>query len=112
MSAKNGRRVDHRDRHPHTCSHKLPQGSHPQNTVVLRHTQLTAGPQVYAPGDFSSSNLVLPGPVMGNPGGPRTGGYGWPAPNLEEAIPPGLESPPTPPAKGVGDDRAATRAMR
>ena len=48
---------------------------------------------------------------MGNPAGPRTGGYGWPAPNLEEAIIPGLESLPTPPAKGVGDDRAATRAM-
>ena len=57
-------------------------------------------------------DLVQPGPVMGNPAGPLTGGYGWPAPNLEEAIPPGLESLPTPPAKGVGDDRAATRAMR
>ena len=49
---------------------------------------------------------------MGNPAGPLTRGFGWPAPNLEEAIPPGLESLPTPPAKGVGDDRAATRAMR
>ena len=49
---------------------------------------------------------------MGNPAGPLTGGYGWPAPNLEEAIPPGLESLSTPSAKGVGDDRAATLAMR
>ena len=48
---------------------------------------------------------------MGNPVGPRTGGYGQPAPDLEEAIPPGLESLPTAPAKGVGDDRAATRDL-
>ena len=34
LPATNGQRVDHRGSHPHIRSHKLLQGSHPQNSVV------------------------------------------------------------------------------
>ena len=80
--------------------------------VVLRHMPVDRRPAGALTWGLKFRHLVLPGPVTGNPTGPRTGGYGQPAPDLEEAIPPGLESLSTPPAKGVGDERAATRAMR
>ena len=48
------------------------------------------------------------GPCLGNSEEPRTEGYSRPVPTWSWQTP-GQESHPTPPAKGVGDDRAATR---
>ena len=82
-----------------------------------RSTQLAQAPATKTK-DFSSANPVLPGPIWVIPLSPcvsHTKDRGAPhgvvlPPHLPgDGKAPGQDSLPTPPAKGVGDERAATR---
>ena len=87
-------------------------GCHTQGTAARHPSTLAAGLSrdgyTTSTEDFSSGNPVLPGSVWVTPKGPARRGTAGPYPPGAGKTP-GQESLPTPPAKGVGDERAATR---
>ena len=98
LPAKNGRQVDHKDPTPTPAATSCPRGATPRTRSSAPHP-VDRQPQVQAPGDFSSSDLVLPGPVWVTPKGPAQGGTAGPHPTWRRRSPQGWISPTRPPRR-------------
>ena len=98
LPARNGWQVDpKRIPPPHPQPQAAP-GEPPPELGRPRHTQLTAGPKC----THSGTSVLAPGatrPRLGNPAGPRTRGYGQPAPTWRRRTLQGWISPTRPPRR-------------